>query len=202
MICPYCLKEMKSGWLQSDRGAILFSEKKKTVLWRLLPHAAKDDIRLSHTQFSWFCPGCEKIVIDVMGKSRYNPDRALTDTDVSERNITIGEWSYRMPDFSRGPDGRLILIDRYSFQSPEASLWGLDADNEPFAEHHRSDEGAWFEDSVEADFITKEQLADEIERLSDFFAENGCLDWAGAYQNILVWLQSDSGGSSLQIPNS
>lgn len=198
MICPYCLKEMRSGWLLSYRGRMMFSEKKKHWFWN---SASKDDIHLSDKQFGWLCPDCEKIVIDVKGKNRRGFGRTLTDTDVRERNITVGEWTYRMPDFSRDPNGLIILIDRYTLDGTEAFDWGLDADNEPFTRHRTADD-FWWEDDVDLSYITMEELTEEIERLSDFFAENGYLDWAGAYQNVLVWLQSDSGGSSLQIPNS
>ena len=71
MICPYCLKEMKSGWLQS-KERIVYSDKKKKLPF---PIAAGADFVITENLISphacpvFFCPDCKKIVIDVSGKT-------------------------------------------------------------------------------------------------------------------------------------
>ena len=190
MKCPDCRNEMKSGWLRCWRGTILFSEKKKGLLWKFWPLVEQDDINLSDCRFSWYCPGCEKIVIDIKGKNKRHLNHALTVPDVSQRTIYVGAWSYHMPVFSRDSDGCIVLIDRFSPDSPEAFEWGIDADNEPFERHYQGDKDMWFEESADTRAVTMKELTAEIERLIELFWQNGYPDWAGAYQNILSWLDS------------
>ena len=72
MKCPYCNKEMKSGYLQTARD-LYWTEKPKKVL---MIANLDDDILIGKTTFGGvlaevdMCPNCKKIVIDIEKNAR------------------------------------------------------------------------------------------------------------------------------------
>ena len=66
MHCPYCQREMESGFIQS-RNEIIFSVKEKSLA---VPIRKKGDIRLTTNPIppsvctAWNCKVCHKILLD------------------------------------------------------------------------------------------------------------------------------------------
>lgn len=67
MICPFCNKEMKKGYLQSP-GIIIWGPRKKRLLFTAYNEDefyVNGDKLFDDSADSYYCPTCKKIIVEV-----------------------------------------------------------------------------------------------------------------------------------------
>ena len=109
------------------------------------------------------------------------------------KSVSVGSWSYLMPNTNADSDGHIVLIKKLSFGPCEVYEWGIDNNGLPY-EEYKWCEDEFFKDESYFKRLTKKELTEQIENVIRLFTENELSEWVNAYYKIINWLNSSLSG--------
>ena len=100
-------------------------------------------------------------------------------------NLQLNGFRYSRPNTKRNREGNIVLISAFSIGPAEVRELGINASGQPYKRDDMIDEDATYEK-----IISRSELVGELQRLISYCKAKGYPDWAAAYENALLWLNT------------